>query len=75
MFEQYDKLEVEISAEDKHALKEHIEAINNILGKYPYFKDAKAHYVTAMSRAKSAGLDLAKYIGWLHVKKQEGEGV
>lgn len=67
----YDKLEVNINAEDKQALSEHIDAINNILGKYPYFMDAKAHYVTAMSRAKTAGKELAEYISWLHVNKQE----
>jgi hypothetical protein len=67
----YDKLEVNVSVEDKQALGEHIDAINKILEKYPYFVDAKAHYVTAMSRAKNAGKDLAEYIRWLHVNNQE----
>jgi hypothetical protein len=66
-----DKLEVNVSVEDKQALCEHIDAINKILEKYPYFIDAKAHYVTAMSRAKNAGKELAEYLSWLHVNKQE----
>jgi hypothetical protein len=73
MFEQYDKLEVEVSAEDKQELMMHMEAVNNILAKYPYSKDQKAHFVTTMSRAKSAAMECGKWVGYLHVEKKESE--
>lgn len=74
MFEEYDKLEVNVSAEDKRELMEHMEAVNNILAKYPYFKDPKAHFATTMSRAKSAAKECGKWVGYLHVEKKESDG-
>jgi hypothetical protein len=74
MFEQRDKLEVKVSAEDKQELVAHMEAVNNILAKYPYFKDLKAHFVTTMSRAKNAARECGNLVGYLHVEKAESEG-
>ena len=54
MSKMYDELEVKVNAEDKLKLLAHVEAINNILDKYPYFIDAKSHFATTMARAKSA---------------------
>ena len=74
MESEYNKTKVDVSEEDKMTLTEHIEAINAILDKYPYSMDMRAHFVTTMTRAKNAGEELAKQIGYLGVKKQESEG-
>jgi hypothetical protein len=72
MENEYNKTKVDVSREDKVALTEHIEAINAILDKYPYSMDMRAYFVTTMTRAKDAGRELAKQIGYLGIKKQEG---
>lgn len=74
MFEQYDQLEVYVSAEDKETLTTAMETIFNILQKYPYFKDSKSHFVTPMARAKNASKDLALWIRCLKVENTEREG-
>jgi hypothetical protein len=73
MFEQYDELEVNVSAEDKEILTTAMETISNVLQKYPYFKDSKSHFVTTMARAKNASNDLALWIRCLKVENAERE--
>ena len=75
MFEQYDKLEVKVGAEDKQKLMAHMEAVNNILAKYPYFKDSNSNFVTTMARAKSTARECGDWVRRLDVKNTESEGI
>ena len=69
----WEEREVKVSAEDKKALMEHIEAINEIAEKYPFYKDHTCHVVTTMCRVKNTASELAKWISCLLVeKKKEG---
>lgn len=52
-----------------------MEAVNAILAKYPYFKDSKAHFVTTMSRAKSAAKECGDWVRRLDIEKKESEDV
>ena len=75
IWEELDKLEVKISAEDKQELIMHMEAVNNILAKYPYFKDPKSHFTTTMSRSKTAAKECRDWVRRLDVEKNAGEEV
>ena len=59
---------VYVTKEDKEELVKHINAINEILNKYPYSNDHSDHFVTTMSRAKTLSRDALKWIGYLDVK-------
>ena len=75
MSKMYDELEVKVNAEDKLKLLAHVEAINNILDKYPYFIDAKSHFATTMARAKSAAKECGDWVRRLDVEKKESEDI
>lgn len=64
---EWERREVKVSAEDKKALMEHIEAINKIVEKYPSFKDPHCRVLTTMSRIKPEANDLSKLINSLLV--------
>ena len=69
----WEEREVKVSAEDKAALTEHIEAINKIVEKYPFYKVADCNVVTTMCRVKNTASELAKLIKVLLVEeKKEG---
>lgn len=59
---------VYVTNEDKEELIKYIDAINEILNKYPYSNDYSDHFVTTMSRAKSFSKDAQKWIGYLDVQ-------
>lgn len=59
---------VYVTKEDKEELVKHINAINEILNKYPYSNDHSDHFVTTMSMAKNLSKDALKWIGYLDVK-------
>ena len=73
MYREYNKTKVDVTEEDKISLVEHIDAINEILNKYPYSMDPKSNFLTTMTRAKNTCHELAALINALDVKKQEGE--
>lgn len=64
---EWEKREVKVSAEDKQALMEHIEAINKIAERYPSFKDPHCRVHTTMFRVKNNAKELCKWIGSLLV--------
>ena len=69
----WEEREIKVSKEDKAALTEHIEAINKIVEKYPFYKDHTCHVVTTMCRVKNTASELAKWIKVLLVEeKKEG---
>ena len=59
---------VYVTKEDKEELVKHINAINEILNKYPYSNDHSDYFITTMSRAKTLSRDALKWIGYLDVK-------
>lgn len=73
MYIEYNKTKVDVTEEDKIALVTHIEAINEILNKYPYTMDPRSNFLTTMTRAKNTCNELASLINALDVKKHEGE--
>ena len=66
-----DKAEVPVDKADKERLVELMNEVTGILDKYPYSLDHSVHYVTAMSRAKSAVSEAAQWCSYLHVKDCE----
>lgn len=64
----YEKYEVRVSAEDLEALKSHCKAIEEILGRYPYFTDAGNDFINSMTRVKGYFADLTKWVNLLDVK-------
>lgn len=63
------KAEVLVENSEKEELVKLLTQADNLLSKYEYSNDYSIHYVTVMSRAKSAVAEAKKWCELLHTKE------